>query len=337
MNIDRSFGIKALSTEQLKGGAAASYKRKTEKNEEIRKSYEMTPAAAEKYDAEQAEKFALRKTQYESDLDEAKENTSGSNNEELKAWEKQYQDDKEKAKKVAERAGGKFSEDKFRSDYETGSYLSGGQKITAPPKPKVKEFNEKEFKKAYEKGGDLSSVGLGKEVEAGSLEKARTFKDVNEDRRQAQAWHIDHPTSTMGKDGEEIKTGLRDLGRLFVEGMKETATSKGGIATAALTGIPTFGVGAAATIVGGGVLHALKTVIRAKALDENSWVPKKLGFAPDPNLAASVRKQTSASQKIVDILKDVEGGNKNIGKELKNVVSPSPTPPPTGNTHTPTH
>jgi hypothetical protein len=75
MNINRDFGIKALSTEQLKGGATANDKRATEKEEARIESYKMTKKEAEIQDRlanDGKQPQNIRAGQYEKDKNEAK-------------------------------------------------------------------------------------------------------------------------------------------------------------------------------------------------------------------------------------------------------------------------
>jgi hypothetical protein len=147
---------------------------------------------------------------------------------------------------------------------------------------------------------------------------------------------MEHPTSGQDENGREIKAGFKDFGRLFKEGVKDMTASKAGQATlAAGVGFApmTFGASLVAAPFLGGVLHAVKTIAKAKVLDEDSKIHDaavatgihKL-VAPDPNQAAILRKELSASQKIVNILKDIEGVDKKEVAKLDNVISPSSIP-----------
>ena len=88
-----------MSTEQLKGGAKASDKRKFEKEEARTKSYELTPSAARAQ----------------------KEKADAAKNQNNRA--DQYEADKEKAKKFADENGFDFKEEEFKEDYEKGENL----------------------------------------------------------------------------------------------------------------------------------------------------------------------------------------------------------------------
>ncbi|MCX6751256.1 MAG: hypothetical protein NT161_00600 [Candidatus Nomurabacteria bacterium] len=99
MDLSKGLGIKATSTEQLKGGRHAQQEREKEKGIERMKTYELTGAAA----AEQNDLATKAKVQ---------------NNRAT-----QYKEDKEKAKKFINDNGGVFDEQDFKENYEKGENL----------------------------------------------------------------------------------------------------------------------------------------------------------------------------------------------------------------------
>jgi hypothetical protein len=326
MNVDRNFGIKALSTEQLKGGRAGRDKEAVEKHEEKKKTYLLTKDAELKQNT--------RNEQYEKDKADAKTNSSNNDNKELGNWEKQYEADKEKAKRVAERAGGRFNEDKFKSDYENGSYISGGKKITAPPKPTTKEFNEKAFKEAYEKGGDLKNVGLNKTVAAGNVRDAR---GVNDDRKRAYALSLEHPTFKIDTHGEIMKDELgKEIRKEFKDYMSSGMGSRGGKV------IGTLGYG----ILGGGFASAIKDMAKDRMAASDNFVLKGV-FGENKEIVATVRKGIDKKAQVLKQLSEImnddnkgHGGDKKEEghKETANTSNHKEEPPAPndgGNMHAP--
>lgn len=92
MDFNQGTGILGLSTEKLKGGQKARFERRVEKEEEKRKSYEMTPSA---------ERAQNERTE-------------------------QYQIDKEIVKANIEKSGGVFTEGSFKKLYEKGGRIGMG-------------------------------------------------------------------------------------------------------------------------------------------------------------------------------------------------------------------
>ena len=97
MNFDRGLGMVGMSTEKLKGGRAQRDKEKYEKGEEIKKSYELSPAAARAQDEkakrenEPKDKQNARAAQYEADKEQARQHLGGFKGDQEKYFKEAYE------------------------------------------------------------------------------------------------------------------------------------------------------------------------------------------------------------------------------------------------------
>jgi len=312
MNIDRNFGIKALSTEQLKGGATASEKRATEKEEKRIESYKMTKVEAERQDQEA--KMAEERNRQGAKQTESAQKTANAQN----ARADQYENDR------------------LEAQAKIGPLVVGSA-------------DEKHFRDAYEKGGDMSELGLNKNVKAGSVEhvagvedfkpeKVQTAAAVNQERRTAYA-------NSQDKNNEEAKGAFRTFGKEFLKGAG-ISTWKGAAATLA-AGIAT---GGASTIVQGvsglarGGAQGLRTGAANRMEGTNSTflnafkeVVRPSGGRPTSEIIATIRKEDP--NKWLKTKLDEMGKGKHVSHEDESQVaakitgsaSPSPiTPAPSG-------
>lgn len=278
MDMSKGLGIKATSTEQLKGGAKAKFERKVEKEEEKMKSYEMTTSAALKQDERARDKNDpqnIRAAQYEKDLEEAKKKP----NEE---WQKKYKS----ALFANNMSQNPIDEKTFEENYKKNN------------PPIISSFNEIEFKKKYQNGEDLSDYGLNKKVESGSVKKVQTSKEVNDERRTAYAYSLAHPSDgdMRATDRTAIKSFLMEWKR----GMTGMLGTKGGLATTATATALGGPIGAAVALSLGGLVKAIMTTRPA-----------------NKELVARIAKGKNDLQKMKEIFEKVAKGDKKAEQELK--------------------
>jgi hypothetical protein len=184
MDFSKGLGVVGLDTKSFEGGRKKQIEHMAEEEEKLVKTFELSKSAGIKQDARN----------------------------------KQYEEDKKKARQFAEDNG-------FGAD-----------------------FNEKQFKNDYENGDNLKEYGLNKTVDKGDVGSA---KDVNKERRTAYA-------NSLDKEGKEAaKSAVGAFFAEWAKGSAKMISTPTGIA-ATVAGSVLPGVGTVATIIGGGFLQALK-------------------------------------------------------------------------------
>ncbi len=138
------------------------------------------------------------------------------------------------------------------------------------------EFNEKNFREDYEKGGDMASHGLNKTVDKGSV---GTTAEINAERRTAYANSLD-----TQREKEKAQGAMKTFWEEWKKGAKKMVTTPGGLATTATLGVTTMGIGAVASIIGGGFLHALKQTLSVRATNAEVVAGVRRGEDKDKKL-----------------------------------------------------
>jgi hypothetical protein len=189
-------------------------------------------------------------------------------------------------------------------------------------KKKAKEymgsgFVESEFKRDYEKGGNLKNGGWGldKEVEAGSVEhvkEVKTSKEINDKRKAEYINHLEDP---------EREKGVAAVRTFFAEwknGMKKMTTTAGGLGATAVGATVAGPMGAGVTIVGGGFLQALKETIKPKPTPHEIVTALRKGEDPLKQALKEISKLTN---------KDEHGKNEEShgGKPAPHAPTPAPS------------
>lgn len=156
---------------------------------------------------------------------------------------------------------------------------------------KEHDFNEQEFKEAYEKGGNMSLHYLDKTVSGGSVEKTEEILDakaVNEDRRQAFANSL-----IPADEQEKAKKAMQNFFSDWGNGMKKMVSTPGGIGTTLAVGAATGGLGIVAapvTIAVGGLLDAMKKLINS---DKEVVSSLRKGVDPQKGIIDELRKMNN--------------------------------------------
>ena len=165
------------------------------------------------------------------------------------------------------------------------------------------KFDEKEFRKDYEKGKDLEKYGL---YGINGQKEIKNAERTNKDRRNAYANSL-QDKADIDKARGAVKTFFAEWGK----GMKKMITTPGGLAATAGLGIATGGVFVAPTIIGGGFLKALKETMKVRTTDSEVIAAIRKGENPNKDLIRELKKMTekghSDSGKLSDIAKKMTG------------------------------
>jgi len=276
-----------LSTEKFKGGKKAQFEKKAKEEEEKLKSYEMTKGGERRQNniaRDYQDKRGKAKAEIDINLPKEKEK-----------WEKAYE---EKLKEARKKYVGMqpFNEETFKKEYE------GEGKNSHP----VSSFDEESFKEEYKKTNKVESV------------ETVSRKEENKNRRQAYAWGLAHPNEKKDEKGRVIKKDFDDFSKEFRSGVIKSLTSPTGLATTAIVGALTGGIGLVITPAIVGLATAIKQVVKAqRPINEE--------------LVARISTERSAEEEAIDALKKLRLKDKESGEE-KNKPKEAPEEKPSKET-----
>lgn len=297
MDFNKGLGIVGLSTEKLKGGRAERDKEVVETHIANKKSYRLSGTAGEKQNK--------RADEYNKDKKTAEDNIT-------KSWDSEYKENLGRAKEDGLLA--EEDEERFKKDYEEKN-----------PRPK---FDEDAFKDAYVRG-DREKLKKDFEIDKDEDDKKqqdtdRKFRkgavgnavEVNKDRDDAYALSLKNPYSKI-ENGEVVKRNLREeFGGSFRSGMQKMVYTPTGVATIATVGALTGGIGAVLAIPLGGIVHAIKDLVRIKE---------------EEVIVAGMQKGESKEQRVYKAMEKVFNEN-NMAKGEGDKSKPAQTTPPPNTT-----
>jgi hypothetical protein len=304
MDFQTSSSFVGLGSDKFKGGRQAQAQRTEAKEQAKLKTYELSKAAAREQDErakDAKENPNSRQNQYEKDKNEAKKNTESTKTPKQEQYEKDMEVEVEKARQA--NAGHMFTrenEEKVRQDYA---------KNNKPPEAPV--FDEKEFKKAYIKGGNMSGYNLDKTVEGGDV-KVRDAKEENLERRRAYTSSL-ADKATVNEQRVAFKTFWHD----FLEDSKRMYKDPLTLGGTAALGIATGGLGFAAPAAVSFVSN-LKKAFSVKNTDREVIAGLGQGVDPNKKLAEDLKKmfkEGGSGKQAEEILKKhTEGESKDEEK-----------------------
>lgn len=309
LNLSQGTGAIGLGEDKFKGGNTARDERILEKKEKKLKTYQLSKAGAEKQNEkakDEKEPQNIRAAEYEKDKEAAKKIAENKSSPEKEKWEEEFQ--KAYQEEYKGRIKTKENEKGFKEEYEKKT----------PPPIIVSSFDEKKFKEDYIKGGNLKEkYELDKTVEGGSVKKVLNAADTNEERRKAYANSLDNEVKEGDSKNTKVRKAMSRFSDNFREGFGQTLSTPKGLATTAVVGAMTGGIGLALAPVMGGFLKAFREQFKEgnrstnaelvagirKGMDKKEKALKDIAaaFGGDLNLVANATKVAAKTTPVVHI------------------------------------